>query len=62
MHKLLENEKPNNVPYPASINSEQAESVESNGDTSQHGRYDSEMHTNVDPLEKANCSGHTQED
>jgi hypothetical protein len=59
VHKLLKNEKPNGVSYPASIDSEQAESVEPNGDASQQRRYDSEMHANVNPLEKANCSGHT---
>jgi hypothetical protein len=58
VHKLLENEKPKGVPYPMSIHSEQAESVEPNSDASQHRRYDSEMHTNINPLEKVNRSGH----
>lgn len=62
MDELLENEEPDGIPYPASIHSEQAEGVQSNGDASQHGRDDSEMHANVNPLEETNCSGHTQED
>ena len=62
VRNLLEDEEPNGVPYPASVRSEQAESVETNGNASEHWSYDGEMHADVDPLEKANCSGYTQED
>ena len=61
VHDLLEDEEPDGVPYPASVRSEQAESVESNGNASKHWSYDSEMHADVDPLEKANRSGYAQE-
>ena len=62
MHDLLEDEEPDGVPYPASVRSEQAESVESNGNASKHWCYDGEMHADVDPLEKANRSRYAQED
>lgn len=62
MHNLLEDEEPNGVPHPASVRSKQAEGVESNGNASKHWGYDSEMHTDVDPLEEANRSGYAQED
>lgn len=62
MHDLLGDEEPNGVPYPASVRSEQTESVESNGNASKHWGNDSEMHADVDPLEKANRSGYAQED
>lgn len=61
MHNLLKDKEPNGIPHPASVRSEQAESIKSDGNASQHRCNDSEMHPNVDPLEEANCSGYAQE-